>query len=210
MNGFTVMLMADEVREYFGETIAMYFAFLGYYTFFLTLPAVMGPIIYFLFSNRDLSVVIFCMFNLVWATIFLESWKRKSAELAYRWGTISMEQYEEPRAAFYGALGKDPVTGRLQPQYPGFRRHLKFYGVSVPVMLIALVIAWYTMLLYFYMEDHVKSIQLRWMAQKDTMLATLYDLGISLMPTIIYALIVLVLNAIYQPLAIFLNRWGND
>ena len=121
-----------------------------------------------------------------------------------------MEQYEEPRAAFYGVLGKDPVTGRLQPQYSGFICHLKFYGVSVPVMLIAVVIAWYVMLLYFYMEDHVKSL-LNWlMPKEDTMLSALYGQGISLMPTVVYALIILVLNAIYQPLAVFLNRWGNE
>jgi len=193
-------MLADEVREYFGETIAMYFAFLGFYTFFLTAPAVLGIVTQFFFSNHQLSVVLFCMFNLVWATIFLESWKRNTAVLAYRWGTINTEQYEEPRAAFYGYLGKDPVTGRLQPQYSSFRRHLKFYGVSVPVMLLALVIAWFAMLSYFNMEDIMKP-----MYQGD---ATLYGLCVSLVPTVVYAVIVLILNAIYHPLAVALNRWG--
>jgi len=193
--------LPDEVREYFGETVAMYFAFLGYYTFFLTYPATLGLVTQFFFANSNFSVVIFCVFNLVWTTIFLESWKRKSAELAYRWGTINMEQYEEPRAAFYGELGKDPVTGRLQPQYSGFRRHLKFYGVSVPMMVLSLVVAWYAMLMYFQMEDQVKP-----MVQGA---APLHGLCLSLMPTMAYTVMVLVLNAIYQPLAVALNRWGN-
>jgi len=181
----------------------MYFAFLGYYTFFLAVPAVLGVFtnLYVSNENRDVSIVLFCVFNLVWATIFLESWKRKTAELAYRWGTINTEQFEEPRAAFYGELGKDPVTGRLQPQYSAYRRMLKFYGVSVPVMLVALVIAWYVMLFYFYLEDYVKPMY------KDD--KSLYGTVLSLLPTIVYAVSVLVLNAIYRPLAVALNHWEN-
>jgi len=197
-------LFADEVREYYGETIAMYFAFLGYYTFFLAPPALLGLVTNFYVSDEyhELSIILFCVFNLVWATIFLESWKRKTAELAYRWGTIDTEQFEEPRAAFYGELGKDAVTGRLQPQYSSFRRLVKFYTVSVPVMLIALVVAWYVMLLYFYLEEYIKP-----MLVGDN---TMYGTALSLLPTIVYALIVLVLNAVYQPLAIVLNNWGNS
>ena len=197
-------LFADEVREYYGETIAMYFAFLGYYTFFLAPPALLGLVTNFYVSDEyhELSIILFCVFNLVWATIFLESWKRKTAELAYRWGTIDTEQFEEPRAAFYGELGKDAVTGRLQPQYSSFRRLVKFYIVSVPVMLIALVVAWYVMLLYFYLEEYIKP-----MLVGDN---TMYGTALSLLPTIVYALIVLVLNAVYQPLAIVLNNWGNS
>lgn len=191
------------MREYFGETIAMYFAFLGYYTFFLTPLAMFGLFANFCVSdeNRELTVVFLCVFNLVWATIFLESWKRRTAELAYRWGTMNAEHFEEPRAQFYGVLGTDPITGRLQPQYPSLKRHLKLYGVSVPVMLVALVVAWYAMLLYFYLEDCFKPLH-----KGDT---SLYGTFLSLVPTVVYAVLVMVLNAIYQPLAVALNEWGN-
>jgi len=93
---YCIVLSADKVREYYGETIAMYFAFLGYYTFFLAPPAVLGVITNFYVSdsNRELSIIIFCIFNLVWATIFLESWKRRTSELAYEWGTINTEHFE--------------------------------------------------------------------------------------------------------------------
>jgi len=93
------------------------------------------------------------------------------------------------------------VTGRLQPQYSNLRRLAKFYGVSVPVMLVAMVIAWFVMLLYFYLEDYVKP-----MLKGDT---SLHGTFLSLLPTIVYAVIVLILNAIYQPLAVALNNWGN-
>ena len=109
--------------------------------------------------------------------------------------------FQEPRAEFYGELGKDAITGRLQPQYSNLVRLMKFYGVSVPVMLVAMVIAWLVMLLYFYLEEYVKP-----MLKGD---ASLYGKFLTQLPTIVYAVIVLVLNAIYQPLAVALNNWGN-
>jgi len=198
-------LCADDVREYFGETIAMYFAFIGYYTYFLAPPAFLGVLTTFYVSegNRNFLVTLFCVFNLVWATIFLESWKRKCSELAYMWGTIDMEQFEEPRAEFYGELGKDPVTGQLQPQYPNFHRRLKFYCVSVPVMLFAMVVAWYSMLLYFFLEDYFKPI---YTGNSSLLFGTI----LRLTPSVVYAVLVLILSAIYQRLAVALNVWGNQ
>lgn len=46
--------------------------------------------------------MVFALFNVVWATLFLERWKRREAELAYRWGTLDTpaESLEEPRPQF--------------------------------------------------------------------------------------------------------------
>ena len=51
---------------------------------------------------EDVAYVLFSIFNVIWATIYLEMWKRKSAELAYRWGTLD-ERHDllvEPRPLF--------------------------------------------------------------------------------------------------------------
>jgi len=197
-------VFVDEIRLYFGETIAMYFAFLGYYTFYLAPLAVLGIVakLYFAKHSLEFSVVLSCIFNIIWATIFLEAWKRKTAELAYQWGTIDTEQFEEPRAAYYGDLEKDPVTGRLQPQYSNFRRLLKFYCVSVPVMILGVIVAWLLMLFYFFLEDVVKPLY-----RNDP---SIFGTCVSLIPNIVYAVIVQILIAIYRPLAVALNDWGND
>ena len=44
----------------------------------------------------------FAFFNVIWATLYLESWKRRSAELAYEWGTADQkaELLSEPRPLF--------------------------------------------------------------------------------------------------------------
>ena len=44
----------------------------------------------------------FAFFNVIWATLYLESWKRRSAELAFEWGTADQkaELLSEPRPLF--------------------------------------------------------------------------------------------------------------
>ena len=39
---------------------------------------------------------------MIWATLYLESWKRRSAELSYQWGTIDTkgEMLSEPRVQY--------------------------------------------------------------------------------------------------------------
>ena len=76
------------------------------YTKWLIAPAVLG-IVTFILSNRseitrDWCILFFNIFNIVWATLFLEAWKRKSAELAYKWGTMDMpsDALKEPRPLF--------------------------------------------------------------------------------------------------------------
>lgn len=56
--------------------------------------------------------MVFALFNVVWSTLFLEEWKRRGAELAYKWGTLDSpgEAVEEPRPQFRVS------TGMLSPR----------------------------------------------------------------------------------------------
>lgn len=51
---------------------------------------------------QDVGYVLFSFFNVLWASIYLEAWKRYSAELAYRWGTLDQrdELIVEPRPLY--------------------------------------------------------------------------------------------------------------
>lgn len=51
---------------------------------------------------EDVAYVIFSVFNVIWATVYLEAWKRRGAELAYRWGTLDQRDdlLLEPRSLF--------------------------------------------------------------------------------------------------------------
>ena len=182
----------------------MYFAFLGFYTTYLIPPAALG--VFSQFFNSYLSgidfVPLFCMFNLIWATIFLEAWKRNCSVLAYRWGTIKTEPFEQARAEFYGVIGVNKITGRLEPHYPKLKRLAKYYCVSVPIIIFMLFIAFLVMLLYFWMDGIMKRIH----NEYKTFITEL----LLFTPTVAYALIILVLNAFYRKVAIFLNNWGKS
>ncbi|XP_063770650.1 anoctamin-8 isoform X2 [Pseudophryne corroboree] len=120
----------DEICEYFGVKVAMYFSWLGFYTSSLVYPAVFGIMLWFFTesdqTSRDICCVVFALFNVVWATLFLEGWKRRGAELAYKWGTLDTpaEFIEEPRPQFRGVKRISPVTNCEEFYYPPWKRLL--------------------------------------------------------------------------------------
>ena len=51
---------------------------------------------------EDLCFVTFALFNVLWATVYIELWLRRSSELAYKWGTLDKkgELLQEPRPLY--------------------------------------------------------------------------------------------------------------
>lgn len=68
----------------------------------------------------------FSFFNVIWATVYLESWKRRSAELSYMWGTMDTksELLTEPRVQYQGEERISDVTGKPEPSYPDWKRNV--------------------------------------------------------------------------------------
>ena len=77
-----------------------------YFVSFLLLSMYVSEHVFLLFVLQytdDVCFVVFAFFNVAWATLYLEHWKRRSAVHAYRWGTLDKqdELLVEPRALFY-------------------------------------------------------------------------------------------------------------
>lgn len=81
--------------------------------------------------------MVFAIFNVIWATLFLEEWKRRGAEFAYKWGTLDTpaESIEEPRPQFRvstwgrgGSLWGVPVELSTVPPGPVCAGRLKAPG----------------------------------------------------------------------------------
>ncbi|KAL4640703.1 anoctamin-4 isoform X2 [Arapaima gigas] len=71
-----------------------------------------------LFDNE--ATVFFAVFMAVWATVFLEFWKRRRAVLAYDWDLIDWEEEEEEiRPQFEAKYSKkermNPISGKPEP-----------------------------------------------------------------------------------------------
>ncbi|NWT14157.1 ANO9 protein, partial [Vireo altiloquus] len=129
--------------KYFGEKVALYFTWLGWYTYLLTFAALAGLVTVVtgttVFSSSQVSkeicdasttfmcplcdqncsfwvlsdtctyakvtrvidneaTVAFAMFMAVWATVFLELWKRKRASVVTRWNLYGWDEDEEELA----------------------------------------------------------------------------------------------------------------
>ncbi|XP_072268459.1 anoctamin-10 [Pyxicephalus adspersus] len=192
----------DEIRHYFGDTIGLYFAFLEYFTWALLPMASVGLLYYsFTWESYD-NYVIFAMFNLVWATVILEVWKRYSATLAYRWGSLlKKRQFEEPRPGFHGVLGTNPVTGKKEPTYSSLKRQLRMYLISVPFVCFSLYVALYVMMIYFDMEH--------WALNYNQEHQTLYSVIMTYVPSTVYAIVIEIMNRIYRYAAEFLTGYEN-
>ncbi|XP_075758896.1 anoctamin-8 isoform X2 [Pelodiscus sinensis] len=192
----------DEICDYFGVKIAMYFAWLGFYTSAMVYPAVFGAILYTFTENdqtsRDICCVVFAIFNVVWATLFLEEWKRRGAEFAYKWGTLDTpaESIEEPRPQFRGIKRISPVTNAEEFYYPPWKRLLFQCLVSLPVCLVCLSFVFLVMLGCFELQELVLSIK------------ELPRL-IRFLPKIALALIVTACDDVYRKIAYWLNDMEN-
>ncbi|XP_029815779.1 anoctamin-8 [Manacus vitellinus] len=149
-------------------------------------------------TSQDISCVVFAIFNVIWATLFLEEWKRRGAEFAYKWGTLDTppESIEEPRPQFRGVKRISPVTSAEEFYYPPWKRLLFQCLVSLPVCLACLTLVFLLMLGCFQLQEFVLSIQ---------------ELPriIRFLPKIILAVIVTACDELYKKVAYWLNDMEN-
>ncbi|CAB4381280.1 unnamed protein product [Rhizophagus irregularis] len=147
----------DKIRLYFGEKVALYFAWLGFYTSWLSIASVVGTIVviyglleYHVFHSgkeNDFSIIWdnaltapFAFFMAVWSTCFLETWKRYNASIAYDWDVSDYEREELPRPEFYGTdTKKSPITLKKEIHFP-YRERVKKLVISGFVVSISVLI----------------------------------------------------------------------
>ncbi|XP_071516788.1 anoctamin-10 isoform X3 [Panulirus ornatus] len=196
----------EAIQEYFGSKIAIYFAWLGHYTTALTVPAVIGLIFWVLLWGRDQALedkgfVLFAFLNVVWASMWLEGWKRHSAVLAYNWGTLDshVELFSEPRPHFTGELKVSSVTGRLEPEFPAWRRNLIRYLVTLPLVIFSLLTVFVVMLLILQLQDMCDAF----------ISAHEYTFYLSYAPKILMALTISAFDEGYTKVAVWLNDIEN-
>ncbi|GAB1604800.1 anoctamin-8-like isoform X2, partial [Argonauta hians] len=205
VNAFCKTQPLNEICEYFGVKIAMYFAFLGHYTTALCIPALLGLVMWTMEGYEqtfdDWCFVGFALFNVLWATLYLEHWKRRSAELAYKWGTLDKndEVNIDPRPFYKGELEVSSVTGRLEPFYPIWKRNLFRYFVTVPVVILCLGIVFIVMLANFYIEDLITKL----------VDAGEYAFIAKVFPKVCHAASIFTLDRMYTRVAYWLNDMEN-
>ena len=118
----------EEIRDYFGDDVGLYFSWLGTYTRMLFLQSTLGlfvmlyqPIAGAEYPECDFFgcgvaynplTIYYSVYVGIWSTLFIETWHRRENELRFLWGTEKLSQIEQPRPSFEGELDTNPETGR--------------------------------------------------------------------------------------------------
>lgn len=203
----SMMQPLNDIKNYFGESIALYFAFLGFYTKSLIPLALIGICHWLVFDDDNKAEnVWFAVLNVIWATVFLELWKREGSSIVFEWGRLSSEKestslLEKPRAEYKGTPRVSPITGLQEPHYPTWRRRIKMYFVSYPVLILSLLLATSGMWIYFHFQETMSE------SYKNS--TGLWATILKKIPGVIYASLIFGLNNGYRKIAIHLNDWEN-
>lgn len=104
----------DDVRDYFGEEIAMYFAFFGAFTRSLLLPTSFALVVLvssLWYGSMDSPLgPAYAFVVLVWVALFAKAWRREEALLAWRWNVEDLELKESERLEFRGTPARGFYT----------------------------------------------------------------------------------------------------
>ncbi|KAB0791795.1 hypothetical protein PPYR_03595 [Photinus pyralis] len=245
-------------RKYFGDKIALYFCWLGFYTKMLYAPAVVGTLCFlygvctmngednipskeicdpngagnitlcplcdkacryqkladsckfarmtYLFDNP--ATVFFAIFMSIWATLFLELWRRKQSMIQWEWDLQGTEQDEEPRSEFETSVKTfrtNPVTREKEPYLPAWSKSVRYLitGSAVFFMMATVMIAVLGTIIY-----------------RLTLVTVIYSSGgpllkkhakifTSITAALINLIIIMILTKFYHRLAIYLTNLEN-
>jgi Calcium-activated chloride channel len=225
----------QDIRNYYGEDVAFYFAWMGFLSRWLVVLGGMGcATVLFRWIrgdnvDEDEFTPMYGIFTFCWGVLFLRFWERHEHRLAYQWGTYSLSYYDKQqgltkRPEFKGVLRVSPVTGDYETYYPAHSRRLQ-YVVSVLVTMVMLAVAFCMMILSLNMQGyiHPERNPERWHPNNPHpfhyhYFAVLSERGAifdskhfyrSFIPTFIHVAVIFTLNNLYRIIATMLTEWEN-
>ena len=195
----------DDVKDYFGEKIGLYFLWLGHYTTWLIPASIVGFCAWINIAaegndpNNAVIAPYFAAFMALWSTLFLEFWKRKEKYYAMRWGTVGFEEEEVTRPQFIGEKQRNPVNGKEYLYFPARKKHIRLFKSSTIiggfiVVVIGVVIGIFIMRLVL---SHIKDLVVGGV-QTAAIIASIAN-----------AIQIQIMNMIYGDMAIKLNDYEN-
>ncbi|EJF64021.1 hypothetical protein DICSQDRAFT_100582 [Dichomitus squalens LYAD-421 SS1] len=87
----------DDIRKQFGDSVALYFHFLSFYTKHLVFISATGVLFYFFAPPYS---TLYSSLLLLWSITFVESWRIRQQQLSVRWGTKGSFRVEKRRAQY--------------------------------------------------------------------------------------------------------------
>ena len=198
----------DAIQCYFGLKIAMYFAFLGHYTEWVSVPALLGLVVhvsYYFVSDLtfDLMTLVFTISISIWSGFYVESLKKSCKSLADKWSVqeevASLSSFRI-RSEFQGQVSYDEADNAVKIDYPEWKRKVFQYLVTLPAMIMSLVALFYVMLTLLKFSTYWDTVLVQ---EKG------YPAWTSWIPNVLFALVITVLDKVYFQLAVGLNEREN-
>ena len=154
-------LPADLIRAYFGEKVALFFAFTAHYTPWLLPLALLGFVtqMQILQNGYDDAFLLFAFSacTSVWSIFMLESWKRKEWHHTVTWGMSNYATAESERPQFHGVLRPSLVDGEDVIYYPAWAKRRDFaWSSAVTLFLIVLNLVLQIFIFGFRKKDRLE------------------------------------------------------
>ena len=136
----------DLFREYFGEKLALYMAYLCHYTAWLLPMALIGVGLsawqWAAWSADIFGAFIFAIVVTLWLVLFQEYWKARQCTHALTWGMSDFEAEESDRPGFKGELIGSFVDGAEMFYFSDADRRPRYYkSIAVTGAMFMLVLA---------------------------------------------------------------------
>ncbi|XP_078065325.1 anoctamin-7-like isoform X2 [Mustelus asterias] len=194
----------DHIRDYFGEKIAFYFAWIGFYTGWLLPAAVVGTVVFFVgiaMMQADIPAKEICEhgnnFTMCPLCVNCKTWKLSSICPLFK---------ERPSPEFSAVAPmtiRNPITGVEEPYFPEKDRIQRVIASSMVILLLVAVVVIFLMSIILYRA--IISI-LIYKTGNVFAMATAPRIA-SLTGSLVNLLLILLMARVYTSLAHLLTKW---
>lgn len=196
----------DDIRDYFGAKIGLYFLFIGHYTTWLMYLSIasficyIGIIVatstqsYVYAESHAYTIPFYCIFVSFWCQFMLETWKRQEVTKAMEWGTTDFEEQEVERPEYKGILMPSVIDGKRRKYFSANQKNTLFiFSNFIISSMILLVIGCISLIfvMQYYVANAVSNME---EAAAGNLFAELIN-----------AIQIQVLNELYSKVAVWLT-----
>ncbi|KAM3130361.1 hypothetical protein pb186bvf_017564 [Paramecium bursaria] len=135
----------DQIEQYFGANVAIYFEFMYFYQACLKYLGVISLLVYLMnrfYLNIPLIEYVYSVVVMVWSTMFIILWRRREHEIGFKWGVINQEHNKkiDLNHEFKGIPKLNLSTGFVTLKFTTTQR-LFYYMLSgfeaIPILFVA-------------------------------------------------------------------------
>lgn len=222
----------EEIHDYFGDDVGLYFAWLDKYTRALFLMSFYGTFVmakqlmYHNGPDENPLTLIYSIYVGAWSILFLQAWNRREEELRFLWGLDQREHEDQTRRAFkHGpnvALEINPDTGRQTYVVGNMAKQLTRKLISgicvVCLMLCAVALSTLAILVRYMGEEQINKAQDRFtshgsdsdgLPDSDHNVHYKYNMSSELVSAFLGLFTIIVCGMIFDGVATKLNDYEN-